>query len=210
MSVRMHEEDPFSAWLVRLQICSRRALRSSGRPRSDHEDIVGSVLADAVAAGPALMERYPNASVYASVRTAHAAESHYRRERVQRGEGARIHRNADGTMAPGRRVLSADSPAFGENGDDRSYYDRATSSPGFETDLVDSIVGGDRLRAILTACAGEISAQDLDLFILNRAYGHTVVELADFHRVTRETMSRRLSRISRVIESRVAWFGPPV
>ena len=90
MSVRMHEEDPFSAWLVRLQICSRRALRSSGRPRSDHEDIVGSVLADAVAAGPALMERYPNASVYASVRTAHAAESHYRRERVQRGEGARI------------------------------------------------------------------------------------------------------------------------
>lgn len=210
MTVRTHEGDPFSAWLVRLQTCSRRALRTSGRPRDDHDDIVATVVADAWAAGPGIMQRYPNASVYASVRTAHAAESHYRRERVQRGEGARIHRNPDGTMAPGRRVLSADTPAFGDNGDDRSYYDRATSSPGFEADLVDSIVGGDRLRAILTACAGEISAHDLDLFILNRAYGHTVVELADFHRVTRETMSRRLSRISRVIEARRAWFGPPV
>ena len=210
MSARTHEEDPFSAWLVRLQHCSRRALRTSGRPRSDHDDIVATVVADAWAAGPTIMDRYPNASVYASVRTAHAAESHYRRERAQRGEGARIHRNSDGTMSPGRAVLSADAPSLSESGDDRSFYDRATTNPGFEADLVDSIVGNDHLRAILSACAGEISGHDLDLFILVRGYGHTVVELAEFHGVTRETMSRRLSRISKVIEAHRPWFAPPV
>lgn len=210
MSSRIHEEDHFSTWLIRLQKHTLRALRTSGRPRSDHDDIVSVVVADALAKGSSIMERYPNAAIYASVRVRHAAESYYRRERSQRGEGSRMFANSDGTVSPGRSVISADAPLDNADGDSRSYYDRVTSTSGSEDDLLDSIVGGDHLRRVLDACADAISNHDLELFVLNRVYGHTVVELAEFNHVTRETMSRRLSRISKVIDDRATWFGPPV
>lgn len=210
MSPRIHEEDHFSTWLIRLQKHTLQALRTSGRPRADHDDIVSAVVAEAWSKGPSIMVKYPNASVYASVRVRHAAESYYRRERSQRGEGSRLFANADGTMAPGRSVVSADASVDRAEGTGRSSYERVITDPGFEDDLLDSLAGCDHLRRVLDACSDSISDHDLDLFVLNRVYGHTVVELAAFNRVTRETMSRRLSRISKVIDDRATWFGPPV
>lgn len=210
MSAEFNEKDRFSAWLVQLQHRLLSALRTSGRPRADHGDIASIAVADAMAKGPSIMDRYPNPAVYASVRVRHAAESYYRSDRAQRGEGSRLYGKADGTLEPGRRVVSADAAATSEVGDERSYYERSITVPGFEDDAVDAIVGGDLLRSILTACAGAISQQDLDLFVLNKAYGHSVSELAAFHHVTRETMSRRLSRVTKVILANRAWFEPPV
>jgi DNA-directed RNA polymerase specialized sigma24 family protein len=210
MSAHFHEEDRFSTWLIQLRRTVLQALGASGRPRADHGDIASSIVADAFAAGPELMERYPIASVYASVRVGHAAESFYRRERAQRGEGSRLYRQQDGTLAPGRRVNSADASAFRDSTDGSSVYERATTEFGFEDDLVESIVGGETLRSILRACGGGVTSQDLDLFVLVKAYGHSVTELAEFHGVTRETMSRRISRVSKLIEANRSWFEPPV
>ena len=106
---RFRETDRFVEWLSRLNDEAHRMLRRSGRPRVDHDDIVGSIVLEACERGPELMHRYPSPERYAQVRTGHAAESHYRKDRAQRGAGARLVRDADGTVAAKRTVVSLEA-----------------------------------------------------------------------------------------------------
>lgn len=195
------EEDRFAGWLARVRQQSLRIAAASGRPRCDHDDLVSAIVAEAVDHGAALMERYPDACVYARVRFRHAAESFYRRERAQRGHGARLRSDGGGDLVVSRPVVSYEAArdngveVVADHDDDR---------------VVELISARDRLGSVLSVCALRVSLDDMAAYVLKEAYGVPVSDLAAERGVTRETMSRRISRVARVVDSVVRRPEPPV
>lgn len=203
---RQFEPDQFSGWLSQLELECRRILVRGGRPRADHDDIVSIIMAKAWESGPDLMDAYVSASTYAGVRTPHAAESFYRTNRAQRGEGARLRRTSDGDVVAGRTVVSIDAGSHGGS------HGVATSTlvAGPEESVVEAIRTADSIRDVLRALDGVVTDDDVADFVLVHAFGLTVGEVARRRGVTRETASRRISRVRRAIEHHSTGFTAPV
>lgn len=203
MPTSHRDSDPFQTWLRSVEAEARRLLRRSARPVCDHDDIVAEVVAGAWTQGSHLMERYPQPHVYAGVRTRHAAESFYRSARSQRGEGARLHRAADGSVAPGRTVVSADALVGG--------IEAVAGGDGFEDDVLEHLVHVQQVDRVMSACAGGVSADDLEAYLLVEAHGWSVADVARLHGVVRETMSRRVSAVREAVrEAAGRALRPPV
>ena len=158
----------------------REVARIAGRSRKafDADDIAGEV-AMAVAHRPApIMAGYPDPVGYARQRARHAGISFDRRERVQRGEGARLVVGKDGLQAPGRRYASLD----------RALTQADPDAP------VDAAVTDHLVTAALLqhACIGLSLIEMRELWLVD-GYGYTVQEVAALVGQRRETVSRRLS-----------------
>ena len=159
----------------------------------DADDIAGEV-ALAVADRPAtIMVGYPDPAHYARQRVRHAGISFDRRERVQRGEGARLVVGSDGLQGPGRRYESADAWEGGGNL-------LAHATPRVES--LDAIVA-DRLATgalLQRACEGLSPVEFRELWLVDGC-GYTVQEVAELCGQRRETVSRRLSATRRRVRS---------
>jgi len=158
----------------------REVARIAGRSRKafDADDIAGEV-AMAVAHRPApIMAGYPDPVGYARQRARHAGISFDRRERVQRGEGARLVVGTDGLQAPGRRYASLDGALT-----------QADPDAPVDTAVTDHLVTAALLQH---ACNGLSLIEMRELWLVD-GYGYTVQEVAALVGQRRETVSRRLS-----------------
>lgn len=162
----------------------REVARIAGRSRKafDADDIAGEV-AMAVAHRPApIMAGYPDPVGYARQRARHAGISFDRRERVQRGEGARLVVGTDGLQAPGRRYASADASLDGA-------LTQADPDAPVDATVTDHLVTAALLQH---ACIGLSLIEMRELWLVD-GYGYTVQEVAALVGQRRETVSRRLS-----------------
>jgi DNA-directed RNA polymerase specialized sigma24 family protein len=194
-----HEGDRFASWLSRLQNESYRVLRRSRRPRGDHDDIVSVVVVEAWNLGSSLMDEYRVPEVYARVRTPHAAESFYRRERVQRGEGARLRRHIDGTVAAGRTVISFEAAPV-----------ESATTDDLEDRILDVAVARAEVGRVLRACAGQVRRADIETYVAVKAHEVPIVEVARRQGLARETVGRRVARVDRLLKAQARGFDPPV
>ena len=156
----------------------REVARLAARTRRpfDADDIAGEV-ALAVADRPAtIMVGYPDPVHYARQRARHAGISFDRRERVQRGEGARLVVGSDGLQGPGRRYESANAADASEGGGDLLAHaiDEAES---LDTIVADRLVAGASLQG---ACAGLSPVELRELWLVDGC-GYTVQELSLIH-----------------------------
>ncbi len=176
----------------------REVARIAARSRRpfDADDIAGEV-ALAVADRPAIiMGGYPNPVHYARQRARHAGISFDRRERVQRGEGARLVVGSDGLQGPGRRYESADASEGG--GDLLSHAIGRGES--LDASVANRLVAGALLRR---ACEGLTPVEFRELWLVDGC-GYTVQEVAELCGQRRETVSRRLSATRRRVGLRRA------
>ena len=174
----------------------REVARIAARTRRpfDADDIAGEV-ALAVAKRPAtIMGGYPDPVHYARQRARHAGISFDRRERVQRGEGARLFVDSDGLQNPGRRYESVDAPEGGVDLLARAL-DRVES---LDATVIDRLVTGALLQR---ACEGLSPVEFRELWLVDGC-GYTVQDVAELCGQRRETVSRRLSASRRRVRSR--------
>lgn len=176
----------------------REVARLAARTRRpfDANDIAGEV-ALAVADRPAtIMVGYPDPVHYARQRARHAGISFDRRERVQRGEGARLVVGSDGLQNPGRRYESADAAdASGGGGDLLAHATERVDS--LEAMVADRLAVGALLQH---ACQGLSAVEFRELWLVDGC-GYTVQEVAELCGQRRETVSRRLSATRRRVRS---------
>jgi len=173
----------------------REVARIAARSRRgfDADDIAGDV-ALAVADQPAaIMAGYPDPVCYARQRARHAGISFDRRERSQRGEGARLLLGPDGLQHPGRRYLSAD--AAGPDGGKGPIVHLADHGSLLEVVVTERLATG----GLLHRCFAGLSAVEVHEVWLIDGCGYTVQELAASCGQRRETVSRRLNRARTVI-----------
>jgi RNA polymerase sigma factor (sigma-70 family) len=162
----------------------------------DADDIASEIALALAADATLVMTAYPDPAVFARVRAGHAAIEHQRRQRVQRGEGARVFRHADGTVHPGRTVVSG-NVAPTEGGDEWlvTYVDPA--------DLLDERLADQLLVSALLADAldGLAVCEREELFLID-GLGWTVQEVAEMRGQRRETVSRRVNAARRQARAR--------
>lgn len=120
---------------------------------------------------------------FAHVALRSRAEDHRRSERIQRGEGARLHVGADGLRRPGHEVGSIDVL------DPES--DHLGADEGFEWGVVTNHELGDALRLLEPRIA--------DLLILVAVQGFTVTEAAEQVELSRSYASRQLAAAKRLL-----------
>jgi RNA polymerase sigma factor (sigma-70 family) len=128
---------------------------------------------------------YPNARVYAFAVARSAAEDHRRRERAQRGQGARTITTADGAVSARRTVIPF-NPV---------HHDRPTGDEPCEQAVVI-----DLLRRVLDST----SPADRTLLWRVHADGITVTEAAEQAGLSRSQAIRRLATVVNDIRPRIA------
>lgn len=174
----------------------REVMRVAARVRrGDPGDLADEISAEVLEQPEPIMARYPDPVRYARERVRHAGISLDRRERVQRGEGARLFVDDDGQLRPGRSVVAGDAAvreggptAFALLADPRSRFDDAA---------VDQLMA----TVLLRQCLGAASRQQLTELLLVDALGYEVTEVAELFGQCRETVSRRLSATRRLVRS---------
>ena len=180
----------------------REVMRVAARVRrGDPGDLADGISAEVLEQPEAIMARYPDPVRYARERVRHAGISLDRRDRVQRGEGARLFADGDGQLRPGRVGVAGDA-AVGEGGpslfsllaDPRSRFDEAA---------VDQLVAG----ALLRQCLGQASRQQITELLLVDALGYEVTDVAALFGQCRETVSRRLSATRRLVRDQLVRAG---
>jgi RNA polymerase sigma factor (sigma-70 family) len=168
----------------------REVMRVAGRHglRVDADDLAGEVVAGVLERPEVVMASYPDPVRYARERVRHAGISFERRQRVQRGEGARLHPDGEGLLHPGRRYVSGDAPVA--DGLDCLFARAADPAAQFEPAADDRMMAFELLRR----CCEGLSAQEVDEVWLVDGCGFEVQEIAELCGQARETVSRRLSR----------------
>ncbi len=165
--------------VARIAARSRRAF--------DADDIAGEV-ALAVAHRPAgVMARYPDPVCFARQRARHAGISFDRRQRTQRGEGARLYVQHDGLQQPGRRYLSAN--VGGLDGGADLLAQVPDHGAAIQAASADRMVAA----ALLQHCCDGLSPVEVREVWLVDGCGYSVQEVAALCGQRRETVSRRLS-----------------
>lgn len=175
----------------------REVARLSARSRKafDADDIAGEV-AMALAARPAaIMAAYPDPVGYARQRASHAGISFDRRERAQRGEGARLLSDKDGLRHPGRRYVSSTAA----DGGDLLAAVIDTKSE-LEGTVTERMVAADLVRG---ASEGLSPIEFRELWLVDGC-GYTVQEVAAICGQRRETVSRRLNHTRKRLRTSVA------
>lgn len=182
----------------------REVARIAARSRSDFDadDIAGDVTLAIVDRSSAIMANYPDPVMYARQRTRHAGISFDRRERTQRGEGARLFAGIDGQLKPGRRVISGNVTGADAGGE--SHARIADTGTPVDTVVTDRMV----TAALLRRCAEGLTVSEFSELQLVDGHGYTVQEVAAMRGQRRETVSRRLSNTRRhMIRNRAMAVG---
>ena len=163
--------------------------------RGDPGDLADEISAEVLEQPEPIMARYPDPVRFARERVRHAGISLDRRERVQRGEGARLFTDSDGRLRPGRSVVPGDAAvreggpsAFSLLADPRSRFDDAA---------IDQLMASGLLRQCLEAT----SRQHLTELLLVDALGYEVTEVDELFGQCRETISRRLSATRQLVRA---------
>ncbi|MCB0983431.1 MAG: sigma-70 family RNA polymerase sigma factor [Ilumatobacter sp.] len=165
--------------------------------RGDPGDLADEVAAEVLEQPESIMARYPDPVRYARERTRHAGISLDRRDRVQRGEGARLFTGADGQLRPGRTGVAGDAPV-GEGGSSL-FSLLADPHGGFDDATVDQLVAAERLRLALEG----LTRQQATELLLVDGLGYEVKEVAALFGQCRETVSRRLSHARRQVRQQL-------
>lgn len=183
--------DHTTAWIDALMRAVIRAV--AGRRAADADDIgaaaVTQFLGNDAAVRAAIIARYPDAVVYGRIIARHAMVDHDRRQRVQRGEGARIFRDASGLTRPGRVATSGD--ATGADGAPSVFDRTADNGPAVEEHVVDQLDALTQLAGLLH----DFTDGDRDLLLRIDGHGQPIIDVAAAMGIRRETLSRRLSRL---------------
>jgi len=177
--------DTFTEYIVALERSVTRILR--GRGHRFAQDVAVECVIKVLEKGPSIMDRYPSARVLATAMAVRAAVSWDRSERVQRGEGAALDRDADGDIAPRRRGISIDLPV-GDEDNGATFGDLLPGSDDFVDDLLADIEATDEILRLLEG----LPPRDRELLWLRFAEGLTVVAIAAQDGRARETIQRRL------------------
>jgi len=177
--------DTFTEYIVALERSVVRILR--GRGHRFAQDVAVDCVIKVLEKGPSIMDRYPSARVLATAMAVRAAVSWDRSERVQRGEGAALDRDADGDIAPRRRGISIDLPV-GDEDNGATFGDLLPGSDDFVDDLLADIEATDEILRLLEG----LPPRDRELLWLRFAEGLTVVAIAAQDGRARETIQRRL------------------
>ena len=149
----------------------------------DADDISQAEFERVEKALPALADSYPNPEMYASLRFTPAVSDHFRRERVQRGEGSRAFIDEEGIVRNGRTVVSGDS-AHPWLEDDVTLFD---TLPPVERDWADVLDA----RAAVARALSCVSPEDAEIVYLSLALEYSDGEIADHLGYARETINRR-------------------
>lgn len=140
-----------------------------------------------------VMATYHEPWIYARASTSSRAVDLGRRDRAQRGEGSRLVATDDG-MRPARVAVCLDSVAEGV--DHRVDFIGSAPAPSVEDTIVERLALDDFLAVL----------NDEERWLLDcvgvREY--TVTEVAELLGLTRETVSRRLSSVRRVLLEQVS------
>jgi DNA-directed RNA polymerase specialized sigma24 family protein len=153
------------------------------------QDVAQDVVVTLMGKVHEVMARYENPVVYARVAYAHACVQAERRDRVQRGEGSRLHQRADGTRAPGHQVVSGDATS---TADDRPLFATLVDDARAVDDLVCNRVDDRRQLAEVLGNAPESTRA---AYFMVRGLGYPVTEVAKVVGVRRETLQRHLGRL---------------
>lgn len=159
----------------------------------DAGDIAADISAEVLERPVAIMARYPDPVVYARRRVRHAGISHDRRQRVQRGEGARLFTQPDGTVQPGRSYVSGNIRP--PDGGDELFTNVLDRHSSFEASAVDHLLAAAELRR---CCQGLQPSAVHELWLVDGC-GYTVQEVSGLCGQRRETVSRRLNDTRRRI-----------
>jgi RNA polymerase sigma factor (sigma-70 family) len=162
----------------------------------DADDIASEIALALAADATLVMTAYPDPAVFARVRARHAAIQYQRRQRVQRGEGARVFHHADGTVHPGRTVVSGNvTPTEGGAEWLVTYVDGSV--------LLDEQLTDQMLASVLLADAldGLAVSEREELYLID-GLGWTVQEVAEWRGQRRETVSRRVNAARRLARER--------
>lgn len=170
----------------------REVMRVAARVRrGDPGDLADEISAEVLEQPESVMARYPDPVRYARERVRHAGISLDRRDRVQRGEGARLFTVADGSQRPGRVGVAGDA-AVGEGGP--SLFSLLSDpQSGFDEAAVEHLMASALLRQ---AAAGLTREQLFELMLVD-GLGYEVTEVAALLGQCRETVSRRLGHTRR-------------
>ena len=130
---------------------------------------------------------YPDPQTYARVRSRHAGIDHDRRQAVQRGEGARLTLNADGTLQRLRQVVSGDVP-HPHTG--RTLFDDMEDP---ETSFEDNAGRRDELAKILDHSLAKHPKLAKHVVFMVKGEGRSITETAALLGIRREQASRLLN-----------------
>jgi DNA-directed RNA polymerase specialized sigma24 family protein len=160
----------------------------------DADDVAQAVVVWFLGQPEVLMARYPDPVRLGRVAARHACISFDRRQRIQRCEGARLFVQGDGTVQPGRRTISGNTPTV-DGGDELLDL---MAQPTLFVD--DHVVTQQFCADMLSTLQRGLSAADCELLMLVDGHGWPVNVLAARLGVARETLSRRISRIRRHVQ----------
>ena len=150
-------------------------------------------------------DSYPNPGLYARVRVRHAGIDHDRRQAVQRGEGARLVTQADGTVTRARVVISGDIP---DPVTGRSILETIPAEDTEPDEIVDRF---DPRMQLLAAELAKLTPGVRRLLLAVKGGGRTVTDVAAEMGLDRSTASRLMNRalgdIYRAVENHTA-TGP--
>jgi DNA-directed RNA polymerase specialized sigma24 family protein len=183
-SDRIHDD----AWYcTEVRSALLRSTRRPGTNRQDVEDVTGAVLVRLMPALGEIRERYPNPRIYAAAVRASATEDHFRRERAQRGQGARTVTAADGSVSVRREIVPLDDA-------------RTMVSPDATSDPVERAVTRSEVRELLA----EVPAPLRLLLWRVHAEGESVTDAAAELGWSRSVASRALSAVVDGLRAKVA------
>lgn len=140
-----------------------------------------------------VMATYHEPWIYARASMSSRAVDLGRRDRAQRGEGSRLIATEDG-LRPGRIAVCLDS--VGDGGDRRVDLIGSAVVPSVEDTIVERLALDDLLAVL----------NDEERWLLDcvGVQEYTVTEVAELLGLTRETVSRRLSSVRRVLLEQVS------
>lgn len=146
----------------------------------DPEDLASYATEKVVAQLGKYMLKYPDPIAAAHAVAANSAWDHLRRVRAQRGEGARGERTVIGLQG---RVRPGDE-------DSPTWEDLLASTYERPEDVVDRIDAQREIAEVL----GEFTSVGLDGAIANEIEGRTQSDVANDHKVARETVNRAIKQ----------------
>lgn len=171
-------------------------LASARRRGFDADDLAQEIVAELLPHLDEVMAAYTDPVRWARVRFQHGGISFDRSQRVQRGEGARLGRDADGLPCVTREVVSGDvTPPDGGPSLLTTVPDHGA---GFDAEVIDRLERED----LIGRCSEGLTADEFDELMLVDGHGLTVGEVAVRRGQRRETVSRRLSRTRSTVAER--------
>lgn len=168
-----------------------RAVARRLHRRPDADDVAMRVVRDffelSAVAQRELIDRHPDPVAYARLVASRALIDHDRTERVQQCRGARLYRQADGSVAPGRSWAYADAPM--QSGGESLFDLQSCADVPVDELVADRVDAARHLHRLLDGLTDDerILLQRID------GLGHRVCDIAAERHIARETLSKKVS-----------------